>query len=185
MRTWRPLSRIPTPLSKHALLMLRHLNNMEISWVVSAIFVLYSRCRVNPLIVPPILLASFALQESSCNPNTIGGAGEQGLMQITKEKCAGAPGGNCLDPWFNIMTGAQYFANTLKANHGDLLKSIGSYNGWFKGMTYVSASTSIISLFVHSSLRMMPPQPRKPTVAIAKITWTSACIVFITAHIIS
>ncbi|KZP34735.1 glycoside hydrolase family 23 protein [Athelia psychrophila] len=88
--------------------------------------------------VPPILLASFALQESSCNPNTIGGAGEQGIMQITKEKCAGAT--NCLDPWFNIMTGAKYFANTLNANNGDLLKSIGSYNGWFTGMTYNDAT---------------------------------------------
>lgn len=48
--------------------------------------------------VEPIMLASFAMQESSCNPNTIGGGGEQGLMQITREKCGGAPGGNCLDP---------------------------------------------------------------------------------------
>jgi len=48
--------------------------------------------------IPSIILASFAMQESSCNPNTIGGAGEQGLMQITKDKCGGAPGGNCRDP---------------------------------------------------------------------------------------
>lgn len=38
------------------------------------------------------------MQESSCNPETVGGAGEQGLMQITKDKCNGAPGGNCRDP---------------------------------------------------------------------------------------
>jgi len=48
--------------------------------------------------IPPIIMASFAMQESGCNPNTVGGGGEQGLMQITKEKCAGAPGGNCKDP---------------------------------------------------------------------------------------
>lgn len=98
--------------------------------------------------VPAIILASFALQESSCNPHTIGGAGEQGLMQITKEKCVGAPSYNCLDPDFNIKTGASFFANTLKGNNGDLLKSIGSYNGWFVGMTYVgfSPSTSPSSL---------------------------------------
>lgn len=48
--------------------------------------------------IPAIMLASFAMQESSCNPNTVGGGGEQGLMQITKEKCGGAPGGNCRDP---------------------------------------------------------------------------------------
>lgn len=44
------------------------------------------------------MLASFAMQESSCNPNTVGGAGEQGLMQLTKDKCGAAPGGNCKDP---------------------------------------------------------------------------------------
>ena len=38
------------------------------------------------------------MQESGCNPNAVGGAGEQGLMQITKDKCGGAPGGNCQDP---------------------------------------------------------------------------------------
>lgn len=48
--------------------------------------------------LPAIMLASFAMQESSCNPNTVGGGGEQGLMQITKDKCGGAPGGNCRDP---------------------------------------------------------------------------------------
>lgn len=48
--------------------------------------------------IPPIFLASFAMQESSCNPNAVGGAGEQGLMQITKDKCGGAPSGNCKDP---------------------------------------------------------------------------------------
>ncbi|GLB37621.1 putative transglycosylase SLT domain [Lyophyllum shimeji] len=92
--------------------------------------------------IPPIMLAAFAMQESSCNPNTVGGAGEQGLMQITKDKCGGAPGGNCRDPDFNIRTGAKYFADTLKSNGGDLLTSIGSYNGWHKGMTYGQATAA-------------------------------------------
>lgn len=48
--------------------------------------------------IPPIILASFAMQESGCNPETVGGGGEQGLMQITREKCGGAPGGNCREP---------------------------------------------------------------------------------------
>ena len=38
------------------------------------------------------------MQESSCIPTTAGGANEQGLMQITVDKCGGAPGGNCQDP---------------------------------------------------------------------------------------
>lgn len=70
-------------------------------------------------------------------------------MQITKEKCAGAT--NCLDPWFNIMTGAKYFANTLNANNGDLLKSIGSYNGWFTGMTYVCISICFSEPFAYTA----------------------------------
>jgi len=44
-----------------------------------------------------MILAAIAMQESGCNPNTVGGGGEQGLMQITKDKCGGAPGGNCKD----------------------------------------------------------------------------------------
>jgi len=49
--------------------------------------------------IPPILLASFAMQESSCEPDTVGGGGEQGLMQITPDKCVGAPNpGGCRDP---------------------------------------------------------------------------------------
>lgn len=49
--------------------------------------------------IPPILLASFAMQESSCQPDVIGGGGEQGLMQISPEKCTGAPNpSGCRDP---------------------------------------------------------------------------------------
>ncbi|KAF9454021.1 glycoside hydrolase family 23 protein [Macrolepiota fuliginosa MF-IS2] len=92
--------------------------------------------------VPPIFLASFAMQESSCNPNTVGGAGEQGLMQITKDKCGGAPGGDCKEPDFNIRTGAKYFADTLASNGGDVLKSIGGYNGWSLGLTYKEATAA-------------------------------------------
>ncbi len=47
---------------------------------------------------PPILLASFAMQESSCNHDAVGGGGEQGLMQISKDKCGDAPNGDCKNP---------------------------------------------------------------------------------------
>jgi hypothetical protein len=46
----------------------------------------------------PIMLAAFAMQESTCNPATVGGGGEQGLMQLTQDKCGAAPGGDCRDP---------------------------------------------------------------------------------------
>jgi hypothetical protein len=106
--------------------------------------------------VPPILLASFAMQESSCIPETVGAGGEQGLMQITREKCLGATNEDCRNPVgidishgcqrvlkyisyqdFNIGMGARYFAETLKNNGGDLLLSIGMYNGYQRGLTFV------------------------------------------------
>ncbi|KAF8520453.1 glycoside hydrolase family 23 protein, partial [Hysterangium stoloniferum] len=92
--------------------------------------------------IPPIMIASFALQESSCKPDTVGGAGEQGLMQLTKDKCGNAPGGNCRDPDYNVKTGAQFFADTLASNGGDVLVSIGRYNGWVKGFTYGQATAA-------------------------------------------
>lgn len=39
---------------------------------------------------------------------------------------------------FNIHTGAQFFSQTLESVNGDLLLAIGHYNGWYKGLTYVS-----------------------------------------------
>lgn len=37
--------------------------------------------------VHPIMLASFAMQESTCNPGATGGNGEAGLMQISPPNC--------------------------------------------------------------------------------------------------
>lgn len=78
------------------------------------------------------MLMSFAMQESTCNPNAVGGNGERGMMQITPDKCGGAPGGNCKDPVFNIGKGAEYFTSQLQANGGNVLLAIGQYNGWSK-----------------------------------------------------
>jgi len=90
--------------------------------------------------IPDILLASIAMQESSCVASTTGGAGEQGLMQITKEKCDGAPGGDCKDPEFNIRVGAAYFGSTLKASNNNVLLAMGTYNGWVEGLTVGQAT---------------------------------------------
>ena len=38
---------------------------------------------------------------------------------------------------YNIKTGAEFFANLLAANNGDVFKTVGKYNGWRLGMTYV------------------------------------------------
>jgi len=92
--------------------------------------------------VPAIMLASFAMQESSCNPATVGGGGEQGMMQITPDKCGGAPDGNCKDPDFNIQKGAHFFSEALKSANGDVLRAVGRYNGWYKRMTYEEATAA-------------------------------------------
>ncbi|KAG9103492.1 hypothetical protein FRC07_009978, partial [Ceratobasidium sp. 392] len=77
--------------------------------------------------VPPILIASFANQESGCNPSLNGGAGEIGMMQITPDKCGAAPNGNCFDVEYNIQTATAYFAGQLQANKGSLLHAMGAY----------------------------------------------------------
>jgi hypothetical protein len=109
-------------------------------------------------LVPAIVFASIAMQESGCNPQVVGGAGEQGLMQITPDKCKGAPNGNCKDivgfprhrffrvvgpcsstisQEFNIKTGTEYFVSVLEEDGGDILLTVGRYNGWKNGMTHV------------------------------------------------
>ncbi|EJT98468.1 glycoside hydrolase family 23 protein [Dacryopinax primogenitus] len=85
--------------------------------------------------IPPIILASIALQESSCDASSMGAGGTTGLMQISQDKCGGAPGGNCLDPEFNIAAGARYLADTVQQTGGNFLLALGYYNGWYIGMT--------------------------------------------------
>ena len=113
--------------------------------------------------VPAILLASFAMQESTCNRNAVGGGGEQGIMQISKDKCHRAPDGDCKNPVgtdllliaqanlqakdFNIRTAADFFSGLLKSNGDNVLLSIGSYNGWVPGMTVVSFMLLICTFF--------------------------------------
>jgi Transglycosylase SLT domain len=49
--------------------------------------------------IPTILLASIALQESGCQPNVTGGAGEIGMMQVTNDKCPPGNIAKCYDPY--------------------------------------------------------------------------------------
>ncbi|GAA5848558.1 hypothetical protein JCM8547_004551 [Rhodosporidiobolus lusitaniae] len=96
----------------------------------------------NELGLPAILLASFALQESTCNENTMGGGGEVGLMQITPDKCQGRSAAACRDPEFNIRTAASYFKQELDNQGGQFLKALGAYNGWYPGLSYNGATAA-------------------------------------------
>lgn len=70
-------------------------------------------------------------------------------MQITSDKCGGAPGGRCNDPDFNVRTGTKYFATVLANHGGSVLEAIGEYNGWYKGMTVVSLGFLLILATAH------------------------------------
>ncbi|ORX35918.1 hypothetical protein BD324DRAFT_629536 [Kockovaella imperatae] len=86
--------------------------------------------------IHPIMLASFAMQESTCNAGATGKNGEAGLMQITPANCQA--GNNCWDPNYNIQRGAQLFSQMVASNGGNCIAAIGNYNGWYSGMTQTS-----------------------------------------------
>ncbi|GAA5866576.1 hypothetical protein JCM8547_005464 [Rhodosporidiobolus lusitaniae] len=93
--------------------------------------------------LPGVLLAAFAMQESSCDASTVGDSGGAfGLMQITEDKCGSAPSRDCSNPEYNIKTAAAYFSTVLAEHDGNLLLALGSYNGWYKGMTYQEATAA-------------------------------------------
>jgi soluble lytic murein transglycosylase-like protein len=108
----------------------------------------------NEFNIYPIMLASFAMQESTCNPSATGGNGEAGLMQIAPPNCEA--GHNCWDVDYNIRRGAQLFRQMIDAKGGNVIgvshpkppktmltfQAIGAYNGWQYGMTVSSATAA-------------------------------------------
>ena len=100
-------------------------------------------------------------------------------MQISKDKCGGAPNGNCQDVDFNIRTGTKFFADTLNGNGGNLLLTLGNYNGWPKRMTIVSNHWRhrMCKMRLTTELTCRNRQPRRGirAAACARTTWTSEC----------
>jgi len=94
--------------------------------------------------IPDIMLMSFAMQESSCNPWTHGANGEIGMMQLTPANCKefGVQPQNAWGPQTNIDLGAQQFRRELKQGNGNVLLAVGSYNGWEKGMNMRQATNT-------------------------------------------
>lgn len=96
--------------------------------------------------IPPILLAAFAIQESTCNPSVMGdNGGAVGLMQITVDKCNGLDTKACAEPGFNIGAAASYFKSVIDDVEGDVLTAIAQYNGWYQGMSYNAATAAATS----------------------------------------
>lgn len=87
------------------------------------------------------MLASIALQESSCNQWASGdNGGAHGLMQITSDKCT--DGIDCSDPDYNIKTAAYLLKGLIDNSGGNVVKALGQYNGWQPGMTVNSATAA-------------------------------------------
>jgi len=81
--------------------------------------------------VPDILLASIAMQESSCNPKAYS-AGSTGLFQLSSDLCK--PYSDCYDSKSNTEGGANYINSLLKQFNGNIAEVMGNYNGWYKGI---------------------------------------------------
>lgn len=91
--------------------------------------------------LPPILLAAFAMQESTCNPSVLGdNGGAFGLMQITEDKCNGMGKEGCAEPEYNVRTAAKYFNTELANRGGRFLEALGAYNGWYPDLSYNKAT---------------------------------------------
>ncbi|KAG8886218.1 hypothetical protein FRB97_006221 [Tulasnella sp. 331] len=86
--------------------------------------------------LPAILLASFAMQESTCNPKATGKGGEVGMFQLAPENCKGVSREECYEQETNMRLAAEYIQAQIHAAGGSILLMIGNYNGWNKGMTY-------------------------------------------------
>lgn len=80
--------------------------------------------------LPEGLLKSLAITESSGDPNAVSGAGAQGLFQLMPgtAKDLGLRGNDAFDPVKSAQAAAKYLAQLLKANGGDLEKTLASYN---------------------------------------------------------
>ncbi|KAF8857612.1 putative extracellular soluble lytic transglycosylase [Acephala macrosclerotiorum] len=81
--------------------------------------------------IDPTILAFIAMQESSCQADA--GGPTPGLMQVD---CANYPNGVCTGSiQDNVNAGANYLRTQLDNSGGNAIVAIGSYNGWFAGMT--------------------------------------------------
>jgi soluble lytic murein transglycosylase-like protein len=90
----------------------------------SAIFQLVQQESARTGIHPAILYAQIK-QESGFDPQAVGGAGEQGLMQI---KPTTRPGVNLFDPQANVAAGADYMQENMGRFGGDPRVALSAYN---------------------------------------------------------
>lgn len=49
---------------------------------------------------------------------------------------------SCYDVNFNIQRAAELFSSLISSNGGNVLLAIGSYNGWYSGLTYAAGTAA-------------------------------------------
>ena len=100
----------------------------------------------------PMFILSVITTESQFNPNTVGKAGEIGLMQIKpdtaewimkKYKKAWKGREALFDPVYNIQVGALYFKYLKKTLKSDSKLYINAYNVGINNLNRYSASTTV------------------------------------------
>lgn len=84
--------------------------------------------------VAPILIASTIARESRCDPKAIGRDGELSLTQVmpTTGEGVGIPRDKLMDPKWNILAGARYYAWLYKHFKGNSTEAIVAY-AWGNG----------------------------------------------------
>lgn len=118
--------------------------------------------------LPEGLLRSVAIAESSGNPNAVSGAGAQGLFQLMPGtgRDMGLGRGEAFDPIKSAQAAAKYLGQLMKANNGDLSKTLASYNWGLgnvqkHGMALMPQETR---KYVPRVLSNMPGRGRAPEV---------------------
>ncbi|KAG8981547.1 N-acetyl-glucosamine-6-phosphate deacetylase, partial [Tulasnella sp. 427] len=93
------------------------------------------------------MLASFAMQESTCNPKERGEGGEVGMFQLSADKCPGGKASDeCYDPETSTKIAAKFIKSQIENDaNGNVFEMTGNYNGWSTDMSYFTATKAASS----------------------------------------